>query len=62
MYSAEDVGEWIKGVRFVEGGVRGVDEGMVRSVVQVLREAGVVDGHGEMESVVEELCVIPRRE
>ncbi|KAL3478417.1 hypothetical protein BJX99DRAFT_106729 [Aspergillus californicus] len=41
-YGEEDAREWLKDVKFCEG-VRGVDEGTIRGVVDVLKVAGVID-------------------
>ena len=41
-YSEEDGREWLKDVQFVEGGTRGVDPGVMRGVVDVLKAAGVI--------------------
>ncbi len=40
-YSEEDGKEWLKGVKFVEG-TRGVEEGVVKGVVDVLKTADVI--------------------
>ena len=41
-YSEEDGREWLKGVKFVEG-TRGVDEGVMKAVVDVLKTANVIE-------------------
>jgi hypothetical protein len=41
-YSEEDGREWLKGVKFASGGTRGVDEGVMKDVVEVLKTAGAI--------------------
>jgi len=41
-YAEEDAREWLKDVRFVRGGTKGVDKRIVEGVIEVLKEAGVV--------------------
>ena len=40
-YSEEDGREWLKGVKFAEG-TKGVDSGVMKKVVEVLKTAGVI--------------------
>lgn len=54
-YGEEDAREWLKKVEFVDGGTRGLSAEMVGKVIDVLKEAGVVevaDNEGAVESIV----------
>ncbi|KAL5338114.1 hypothetical protein BJX70DRAFT_217341 [Aspergillus crustosus] len=57
VYGEEDAGEWIRDVKFVQG-VRGVDEGVVGSVVDVLKVAGVIDQELAKEEAVKRVVGI----
>ena len=48
LYSEEDAREWLKAVDFFEGS-RGVDTGTMESVVDVLKDAGVIEREVEIE-------------
>ncbi|KAF3126759.1 hypothetical protein TWF569_000426 [Orbilia oligospora] len=50
-YSDEDAREWRKGVKFVDD-VRKVDLGMVENVIEILKEAGVVEKGETADGVV----------
>ncbi|KAK2807119.1 hypothetical protein FQN51_004733 [Onygenales sp. PD_10] len=51
-YVEDDAKEWLKDVRFVKGGVRGVNGEVIREVVSLLKVAGVVPaGIGEEEAM-----------
>ncbi|KAF3927153.1 hypothetical protein ABW20_dc0101303 [Dactylellina cionopaga] len=50
-YSQEDATEWRKGVKFVDD-VKKVDMEMVENVIEILKEAGVVDKSENSEGVV----------
>ena len=47
-YSEEDGREWLKDVKFAEGGTKGVDAGVMGGVVNVLKTAGVIESNVQM--------------
>jgi hypothetical protein len=47
-YSEEDGREWLKGVKFVKGS-RGVDAGVMKGVVNVLKTANVIGGEVQIQ-------------
>lgn len=57
-YSEEDAREWLKTVQFTRN-VRGVDPGVVRKTVGILRKAGVLD---EKAGEGDELVAVKRAE
>ncbi|KAL4923740.1 uncharacterized protein BDV17DRAFT_232684 [Aspergillus undulatus] len=58
-YGEEDAAEWIKDVKFAQG-VRGVDDGVVGKVVDVLKVAGVIDSSLDDREAVERVVGIRR--
>ncbi|KAL4903448.1 hypothetical protein BDW74DRAFT_156410 [Aspergillus multicolor] len=58
-YGEEDAGEWIKDVKFAQG-VRGVDEKVVKGVVDVLKVAGVIEEGLEDGEAVKRVVGISR--
>ncbi|EEQ29015.1 hypothetical protein McanMca71_000933 [Microsporum canis] len=58
-YTEPDAKEWLKDVRFVKGSTRGVDKGMIESVVNVLKSAGVVPQEISNDEAVDRVIGIP---
>lgn len=59
-YGEEDAREWLKDVRFVPGGTRGVERGVVDGVVDVLKVAGVIAPGMTNDEAAERVIGIPR--
>lgn len=59
-YGEEDAREWLKDVRFVPGGTRGVERGIVDGVVDVLKVAGVIDAGMTNDEAAARVIGIPR--
>lgn len=58
-YTREDATEWLKDLRFADG-CRGVDHGVIKGVVDVLKVAGVIEQEMSNEEVVKRVIGVSR--
>ncbi|KAJ9206266.1 hypothetical protein DTO021D3_4887 [Paecilomyces variotii] len=59
-YTEDDAKEWLKDVRFAQGGTRGVDKKVIEGVVDVLKVAGVVSEDMKNDEAVQRVVGISR--
>jgi hypothetical protein len=62
LYAEEDAREWLKDVKFVSTGTRGVKKDVILDVVKVLKVAGVVPDDINDAEALERVIGIPNRE
>ncbi|KAI1924722.1 hypothetical protein LOZ64_000599 [Ophidiomyces ophidiicola] len=60
-YSKEDASEWLKDVRFVKAGTRGVRQDIIVDVVAILKRAGVVPEDVESNEAVKRVAAASYR-
>jgi hypothetical protein len=60
IYAEDDAREWMKNVKFVKHNTKGLDPKIVRNVVDVLKEAGVIAQAMSAAEVIERVTGIPR--
>jgi hypothetical protein len=61
-YAEDDAREWLKDVKFVKGGTKGVDRCIVEGAVEILKEAGVVSRDLRGDEAVKAIAGILRSE
>ncbi|KAL1848409.1 PQ-loop repeat-containing protein 1 [Paecilomyces lecythidis] len=59
-YTEDDAKEWLKDVRFAQGGTRGVDKKVIEGVVDVLKVAGVVSEDMKNDEAIQRVVGISR--